>query len=66
MTQEGAGASPVVLGDKVVVNCDSSGTQRKDDSGKRIRGVMDGNAYTIAVDRGTGETIWKQERPFFF
>ena len=42
----GTAASPLLVGDTVVQNCDS-----------------DQNAYLVALDRQTGQEIWKTNRP---
>ena len=66
MTNEGAGASPILIGDAVVVNGDSTGALSRDASRRPITGKTQGNAYTIAVHRSTGETLWKKDRPLLF
>lgn len=48
ITQHGAGTSPVIVGDLVVLNCD-----------------QDVGSYLLAVDKRTGRTIWRTERPSF-
>lgn len=44
----GTGASPVILQDMVVQNCDSASP---------------GSSFLIAMEKNSGETIWKSERP---
>ena len=44
----GSGASPIVANDMVIINCDPK-------PGK--------DAYLLAVDRETGETVWRCNRP---
>jgi outer membrane protein assembly factor BamB len=44
----GVGASPIVEGDLLILNCD-----------------QDLGAYLLAVDKRTGKTVWKTERPEF-
>lgn len=42
----GAGSSPVIAGDLLVLVCDGSDTQ-----------------YVVAVDKRTGEEVWRKQRP---
>ncbi len=42
----GMGASPILAGDKLIMNCDQN---------------ID--SYMLAVDKNTGHTLWKTERP---
>lgn len=44
----GTGASPIILEEKVIQNCDSASP---------------GKSFLIAMDKTTGKTIWKIERP---
>ena len=48
ITQHGAGASPVIAGDLLLLNCD-----------------QDVGSYLLAVDKRTGRTVWRAERPAF-
>ncbi len=48
VTQHGAGTSPVVAGDLVLLNVD-----------------QDVGSYLLAVRAGSGETVWRTERPGF-
>ena len=48
ITQHGAGTSPVIAGELVLLNCD-----------------QDVGSYLLAVDKRTGRTVWRAERPEF-
>ena len=48
VTQHGAGTSPVLANDLLILNCD-----------------QDVGSYLLAVDKRTGETVWKTERAGF-
>lgn len=41
----GTGASPIILGDRVIQNCDA-----------------EGDSYLVALDKRTGETVWRTAR----
>jgi outer membrane protein assembly factor BamB len=44
----GIGASPIILEDKVIQNCDSASP---------------GSSFLVALDKLTGKTVWKTNRP---
>ena len=48
VTQHGAGTSPVLAGDRLLLNCD-----------------QDVDSFLLAVDKRSGETLWRTERTNF-
>lgn len=48
-TGYGTATSPILFGDLVVLDCDGN----------------EGNSYLLAVNRTTGQTVWKKDRPMF-
>lgn len=45
----GTASSPILLGDLLLMLCDGSG----------------GSSYLLAIDRTTGRTVWRKDRPLF-
>jgi outer membrane protein assembly factor BamB len=48
VTQHGAGTSPVLAGERLILNCD-----------------QDVDSFILAVDKRTGQTLWRTERSNF-
>ena len=54
-------SSPIISGDRIFLTAAEGGEQS--DAGRSKVVDKEGKLYTIAVDRGNGEIVWKEEAP---